>query len=146
MKYILEYNIKDKHQTYILEREEYEPYEDSDLKYILLDDSLIKEIPLSLEFNEFMFKSALEGKSMLDKNGQKTEYFDSVITSFSNTTESGEIKKKELLGLLSDSDWKVTVNYELIGTGLPPKYDPVVLHKDRQKWRDEINKIQSKGK
>jgi hypothetical protein len=47
----------------------------------------------------------------------------------------------ELKMNLGNSDWKVIVNSELIQAGLPPKYPN--LHKERQAWRDEINKLEN---
>jgi hypothetical protein len=41
---------------------------------------------------------------------------------------------------LSESDWKVIVNSELIQAGLEPKYTD--LHSERQTWRDEINQLE----
>ena len=145
MKYILEYDKKNNIQNYILENENYETYEDSNWKHILLDDSLMVEIPFSNEFNEFMVKQASSGKPILDTYGNKTNNFYTIINLFKESAEYKNIRKKELLNLLSDSDWKVTVNYELIAAGLPPKYDPSVLHKNRQSWRDEINELEREG-
>jgi hypothetical protein len=50
-------------------------------------------------------------------------------------------KIEELKALLAASDWKVTVNAELIQAGLPVKYKD--LHAERQAWRDEINEIEA---
>jgi hypothetical protein len=52
---------------------------------------------------------------------------------------------EELLTLLKYSDWKVIVNFELQLAGLPPKYDPIMLHAERQAWRDEINKLEKEN-
>jgi hypothetical protein len=51
-----------------------------------------------------------------------------------------------LFELLKESDWKVIVNQELRLAGLMPKYDPIILHQQRQAWRDEINKLEEENK
>jgi hypothetical protein len=51
-----------------------------------------------------------------------------------------------LFELLKESDWKVIVNQELRLAGLMPKYDPIMLHAERQAWRDEINKLEEENK
>jgi hypothetical protein len=48
--------------------------------------------------------------------------------------------------LLKESDFKVIVNQERQLAGLPPKYDPIMLHAERQAWRDEINKLEKENK
>jgi hypothetical protein len=144
MKYILEYNKRERRQSYILEdMDSIEGYEDENVKYILMDNLLVKDLPLSSEFGEFMLKSAQDGKSMFDINGNKTESYQTVLESYYKTKEYKEIRKKELIKLLGDTDWKVTLNHELIAIGMKPKYDPMTLHLERQSWRDEINLIES---
>jgi hypothetical protein len=51
-----------------------------------------------------------------------------------------------LFELLKESDFKVIVNQELRLAGLMPKYDPIMLHAERQAWRDEINKLEEENK
>jgi hypothetical protein len=51
----------------------------------------------------------------------------------------------ELFELLKESDWKVIVNQERQLAGLPPKYDPILLHQERQAWRDEINLLEQEN-
>ena len=53
---------------------------------------------------------------------------------------------EELKKLLAETDWKVVVNQERQLAGLPPKYDPILLHEERQAWRDEINLFEDKNK
>lgn len=52
-----------------------------------------------------------------------------------------ESRISHLKFFLSESDWKVIVNYELVSEGLPIKYPN--LHSERQAWRDEINLIEA---
>ena len=51
-----------------------------------------------------------------------------------------------LFELLKESDFKVIVNQERQLAGLMPKYDPIMLHAERQAWRDEINKLEEENK
>jgi hypothetical protein len=48
----------------------------------------------------------------------------------------------ELKKFLTDTDWKIIVNNELIHAGLSPKYDAILLHEERQRARDEINELE----
>jgi hypothetical protein len=50
-----------------------------------------------------------------------------------------------LFELLKESDYKVIVNQERQLAGLPPKYDPILLHQERQAWRDEINLLEQEN-
>jgi hypothetical protein len=43
---------------------------------------------------------------------------------------------------LSETDYKVIKNYELIAAGLEPEYDTAILHNERQLVRDEINRLE----
>jgi len=52
---------------------------------------------------------------------------------------------QKLFELLKESDWKVIVNQERQLAGLPPKYDPILLHEQRQAWRDEINLLEEEN-
>jgi len=143
MLYILEYDKKNRRHSYILETEFFDNYEDANLKYILLDNSLISEIPYSDEFNKYIAEQSEKGLGLLDSEGKKTKDFYNIVNSYYETKPYKQIRKKKLLKMLSDSDWKVTVNYELIAAGMEPKYDTISLHRDRQSWRDEINLIES---
>jgi hypothetical protein len=53
---------------------------------------------------------------------------------------------QRLFELLKESDFKVIVNQERQLAGLLPKYDPIILHQQRQAWRDEINKLEKENK
>jgi len=76
----------------------------------------------------------------VNENGEIYEIgFDQeYIDSMSKEDKIHRIKKLKMF--LSDSDWKVIVNSELIQVGLPPKYPN--LHEERQAWRDEINTLE----
>jgi hypothetical protein len=67
--------------------------------------------------------------------GFDQEYIDSM----SKEDKINKIKKLKMF--LSDSDWKVIVNSELIQAGLSPKYPD--LHEERQAWRDDINDLEA---
>lgn len=93
-----------------------------------------------LELNETEFINVLENLdfSFVDEdeklfvdNAYKERYFAKI---------NSRDRIQELKKFLSDSDWKVIVNSELVQAGLTPKYPN--LHAERQAWRDEINQLE----
>jgi hypothetical protein len=80
----------------------------------------------------------LEFSNVLKSEGYQIvneEFFKPLLTRESNQQRILELKQ-----LLTETDWKVIVNSELIQAGLQPKYPN--LHAERQTWRDEINKLE----
>jgi hypothetical protein len=72
------------------------------------------------------------------------DYADGKITlnASKKALHSSKVRIEKLKRMLSDSDYKVIKNQEMIAVGLAPEYNPAELHAQRQAWRDEINQLQ----
>lgn len=90
-----------------------------------LDDAGFQQLADNLDF--VFIKN---GVPVID-NTFKTKYLNEI---------DNKNRIEELKSLLAATDWKVTVNAELLQAGLPLKYPN--LHEERQAWRDEINELE----
>lgn len=103
---------------------------------LLPDEEIFQHLPsIDVPFN-FPFRSHFykveDGK--LVEFGHDEEYLEEQVIL------NKEARINKLKQMLSDSDWKVVVNAELIQAGLKAKYPN--LHEERQAWRDEINLLE----
>lgn len=72
-----------------------------------------------------------------DKDGKPS------VIPYVEPVEIKNARKIKMLKLqLSETDYKVIKNYELIAAGLEPEYDTAILHNERQLVRDEINRLE----
>jgi hypothetical protein len=103
---------------------------------LLPDEEVFQHLPSIEVENNFPFRSHFykvkSGK--LVEFGHDEEYIQE------QAIVDKEARIRKLKQMLSDSDWKVVVNAELIQAGLKAKYPN--LHTERQAWRDEINLLE----
>jgi hypothetical protein len=141
MKLILEYCKFEDFPSYVLEKDDdYIPFEDDNFKYIEIDKTIFNNKAPDFFLNELLVQRAQEGKHAFNIDGEVLPYFYDLVDEYYQTDKYKNKKIIELKKLLSDSDWKVIVNSELVQAELPLKYPD--LHTERQAWRDEINQLE----
>jgi len=141
MKLILEYCKFEDFPSYVLEKDdEYIPFEDDSFKYIEIDKTIFNNKAPDFFLNELLVQRAQEGKHAFNIDGEALPYFYDLVDEYYQTDKYKNKRIIELKKLLSDSDWKVIVNSELVQAGLEPKYPN--LHAERQAWRNEINQLE----
>jgi len=106
---VLEWLVKENKMSYIVEWKEYSPYEDENFKYVLLPDDIVPNT--TYEFFEFIHTKADEGFSILDKDGNKTECYDSIIALWNLTPEYIKKELKEIEKWFADNDYRVNKRF-----------------------------------
>jgi hypothetical protein len=75
-------------------------------------------------------------------NFEEVDFFVQEIIKYQNIKAEKPNRINFLKEELQKTDYKIIKNYELIAAGLQPEYDPVVLHNQRQAWRNEISELE----
>ena len=73
---------------------------------------------------------------------EEVDFFVKEIIKYQNIKAEKPERINFLKEKLTNTDYKIIKNYELYLAGLDLEYDPIVLHNERQAWRDEINQLE----
>jgi hypothetical protein len=106
---VLEWLVKENRLSYIVEWNEFTPYEDENFKYIQLPDDIL---PFkSYEFLEFIHRMSDEGYSMLNSDGSKSSYYNHVLSAWTTNIEAFKTEMREIEKWLADNDYKVNKRF-----------------------------------